>query len=131
MNIQPPKCDLQFLRWFCREDFLDEIEGDLIEVFELRFQENLKKANRSFWWQVIKHFSPSLFETNPLVKNIMLNRGMQWHKWLNSFAYQVGMDFFVFATSGVTTLVIALATISWQSLKAAVTNPVNSLRSEE
>jgi putative ABC transport system permease protein len=34
MKIQPPKRSLQFLRWFCREDYLDEIEGDLIELFD-------------------------------------------------------------------------------------------------
>lgn len=51
-------------------------------------------------------------------------------QWLESFAYQVGMNFYVFAVSGLIALVIALGTISWQSLKAAVANPVKSLRSE-
>jgi len=34
MNPGPPKRVLQFLRWFCREDYLEEVEGDLTEVFE-------------------------------------------------------------------------------------------------
>jgi len=33
MKLTPPKRPLQFLRWFCREDYLEEIEGDLTEVF--------------------------------------------------------------------------------------------------
>ena len=36
----PPKRALNFLRWFCREDYLDEIEGDLIELFEMNIYEN-------------------------------------------------------------------------------------------
>ena len=49
MSHQPPKHALNFLRWFCREDYLEEIEGDLIEVFEQRSKENLRKANRYFF----------------------------------------------------------------------------------
>jgi putative ABC transport system permease protein len=29
----PPKSVLKFLRWFCREDYLDEVEGNLVEIF--------------------------------------------------------------------------------------------------
>jgi putative ABC transport system permease protein len=32
MNEKPPKHPLHFLRWFCREDYLEEIEGDLTET---------------------------------------------------------------------------------------------------
>ena len=63
MNHQPPKRALKFLRWFCREDFIDEIEGDLVEIFELHYQENPKKASRSFWWQVILHFRPDYIKS--------------------------------------------------------------------
>jgi putative ABC transport system permease protein len=44
MNISPPKKALQFLRWFCREDYLDEIEGDLTEVFIKQAENNPRKA---------------------------------------------------------------------------------------
>jgi putative ABC transport system permease protein len=33
MKVNPPQKAIQFLRWFCREDYLEEIEGDLREVF--------------------------------------------------------------------------------------------------
>lgn len=53
MDRQPPKRALQFLRWFCREDYLEDIEGDLIEVFEQQYEHDPRRARRSFAWQVI------------------------------------------------------------------------------
>ena len=52
----PPKYPLRFLRWFCKPDYLDEIEGDLIELFELRSEKSTNKARRSFYWDVLKSF---------------------------------------------------------------------------
>jgi putative ABC transport system permease protein len=63
MNLQPPKYPLRFLRWFCREDYLDEIEGDLIELFEKRAEESPTKAKRRFVWDVVKSFRPVNFKT--------------------------------------------------------------------
>lgn len=51
-------------------------------------------------------------------------------KWLQGFAFRTGISWWVFAISAGTTLAIALITISFQSIKAALTNPVKSLRSE-
>lgn len=34
MKKPPPKYALDFLRWFCREDYIEEIEGDLIELLQ-------------------------------------------------------------------------------------------------
>ncbi|CAD5274407.1 MULTISPECIES: ABC transporter permease [unclassified Imperialibacter] len=55
-SVQPPKYPLRFLRWFCREDYLDEIEGDLIELFEKRVEKSPKMARRRFVWDVVKSF---------------------------------------------------------------------------
>ena len=52
------------------------------------------------------------------------------NKWLSGFAYNAGIEWWVFAASGLIALVIAWLTVSWQSIKAALTNPVNSLKSE-
>lgn len=52
------------------------------------------------------------------------------HKWLQSYAYRIGIQWWVFVTAGVLAIVIAFITISFQSIKAALTNPVKSLRSE-
>ncbi len=51
-------------------------------------------------------------------------------KWLQDFAYRVNISWWVFALAGFTAIFIALLTVSFQALKAAVANPVKSLRSE-
>ncbi|WOK07541.1 ABC transporter permease [Imperialibacter roseus] len=56
MSSSPPKYPLRFLRWFCREDYLDEIEGDLVELFEKRAEGSPEKAKRRFVWDVVKSF---------------------------------------------------------------------------
>jgi putative ABC transport system permease protein len=50
--------------------------------------------------------------------------------WLKDFAYRTNISWWVYAIAGVLALVIALGTISFQAIKAAVANPVKSLRTE-
>ena len=50
--------------------------------------------------------------------------------WLADFAYKIDVGISIFAWAGFTAIVIALLTVSWQSIKAAIANPVDSLRSE-
>jgi putative ABC transport system permease protein len=52
------------------------------------------------------------------------------NKWLDGFAYRVEIQLWVFALAGLVALSIALFTISFQSIKSALMNPVTSLRSE-
>ncbi|MGZ3752763.1 MAG: ABC transporter permease [Mucilaginibacter sp.] len=52
------------------------------------------------------------------------------NKWLMEFAYRIDMQWWVFAVAGLTAIIVAFVTISFQSLKAALANPVKSLRSE-
>jgi len=52
------------------------------------------------------------------------------HKWLNDFAYRVDIGWWVFIVAGVVAMLIALFTVSFQSIKAALANPVKSLRTE-
>jgi putative ABC transport system permease protein len=51
-------------------------------------------------------------------------------KWLQGFAYRVNISWWVFVLSAIIAILIALITISFQAIKAAVANPVESLRSE-
>jgi len=51
-------------------------------------------------------------------------------KWLQDFAYPTDVSWWIFGLATGTTVIIALATVSFQSLKAALMNPVKSLRSE-
>ncbi len=50
--------------------------------------------------------------------------------WLQSFAYRVSIQLWMFAAAGAAAIVIALATVSFQAIKAALANPVKSLRTE-
>ncbi len=52
------------------------------------------------------------------------------NKWLEDFAYRINISWWVFAISGIIAIVIAFATISFQAIKAALANPVKSLRTE-
>jgi putative ABC transport system permease protein len=52
------------------------------------------------------------------------------NKWLQDFAYQVNLSWWIFAIAGVLVIAIAFATISFQSVKAALVNPVKSLKAE-
>ena len=51
-------------------------------------------------------------------------------KWLQSFAYRINISWWMFAVAGIAALFIALITVSFQAIKAAVANPVKSLRTE-
>jgi putative ABC transport system permease protein len=52
------------------------------------------------------------------------------NKWLQDFAYRINMGWWIFLAAGVIALVIALVTVSSQAIKAALANPVKSLRTE-
>ncbi len=52
------------------------------------------------------------------------------NKWLQGFAYRINISWWMFVVAGLFAVVIALITISFQAIKAAVANPVKSLRSE-
>ncbi|GAB3758287.1 ABC transporter permease [Spirosoma pomorum] len=52
------------------------------------------------------------------------------HRWLQDFAYRVDISWWVFGLAGLLAIGIALLTVSFQSIKAALLNPVKSLRSE-
>lgn len=54
----PPGTALRFLRWFCREDYLEEIEGDLTELFEKQSEQSPRRAKWAFFWQVLRYFRP-------------------------------------------------------------------------
>jgi putative ABC transport system permease protein len=51
-------------------------------------------------------------------------------KWLQDFAYRINISWWIFALAGGIALVIALATVSYQAIKAATANPVKALRTE-
>ena len=70
-------------------------------------------------------------------KWVLLANGIAWpaayffmDRWLKNFAFRIDMGVWIFVLSGVLVLLVALLTVSYQSIKAAVANPVDSLRYE-
>lgn len=64
---------------------------------------------------------------------LLITSPMSWwlmHNWLQNFAYRISIPLWIFIISGLTAVAIALLTISFQSVKAAIANPVKNLRSE-
>lgn len=69
----------------------------------------------------------------PVVIAILIAFPVSWYamnSWLQDFAYKIDISYWMFALAGLLTLGIALLTVSFQSIKAALINPVKSLRSE-
>lgn len=64
---------------------------------------------------------------------ILIASPLAWlamEKWLGSFPYRIQISWVIFLASGLLAIVIALLTVSYQAIKAAIANPVDSLRSE-
>ncbi|MEQ1588714.1 MAG: FtsX-like permease family protein, partial [Cyclobacteriaceae bacterium] len=64
---------------------------------------------------------------------LVISVPLAWYmmnQWLSSFAYHVPLSFTIFIYAGASALLIALITVSFESIKAASANPVNSLRTE-
>ena len=59
-DISPPKILLHFLRWFCDPGLLEDVEGDLLELFNNRSQLNERKAKFLFAIDVILLFRPGI-----------------------------------------------------------------------
>ena len=71
--------------------------------------------------------------TRPILIATAIAVPVAWYamsQWLSGFAYHVSVEWTVFAIAFISALVIAWVTVSFESIKAATTNPVNSLRSE-
>jgi putative ABC transport system permease protein len=52
------------------------------------------------------------------------------HKWLQNYAYRTTINWWIFGLCGMAMILIALLTLSFQTIKSAITNPVKSLRTE-
>ena len=52
------------------------------------------------------------------------------NQWLQGYVYRINISWWLIAVGGVAAIIIALATISFQAIKAAIANPVKNLRSE-
>src|SRR6478735_6726259 len=65
--------------------------------------------------------------------SLVISMPLVWmaaNRWLQNYPYRIEMSWWLFASTGILVLLIALFTVSFQSIKAAVANPVKSLRTE-
>ncbi|HEX3164972.1 MAG TPA: FtsX-like permease family protein, partial [Chitinophagaceae bacterium] len=64
---------------------------------------------------------------------LLIASPLSWYfmnKWLQNYAYQVHIGWWVFVATGAATILIAVGVISFQTIKAAIANPIKSLRTE-
>src|SRR5678809_1732242 len=65
--------------------------------------------------------------------SIVIAAPLAWlgiHKWLQDFAYRIHIGWAAFITAAVSAILIAMITVSFQAIKAAIANPAKSLRTE-
>lgn len=79
MIKEPPKRAIRFLRWFCREDYLEEIEGNLIELYEKECDASAEQAKRKLYWNVLLHFRPEY------LRSLKVNHLNQFSMYKNYF----------------------------------------------
>ncbi len=68
-----------------------------------------------------------------IIISVVIATPVTWyllHKWLENFAYKTSLSWWIFVLAGLLALGIALLTVSWQSWRAAMRNPVEALRYE-
>ena len=94
---------------------------------EIGIRKVLGASGREIVLLLSKEFSKWVFAANiiawPLAYYIM-------NRWLGNFAYRIGVKWDIFIFSGIITAIIALFTVSFHSIKAANSNPVNALKYE-
>lgn len=105
MEKHPPKIALGFLRWFCRSDYLEEVEGDLIELFENQYEKSPAKARVGFALSTLRYFRPAFIKSFKLINesniSVMLKSDLKisWRSLkresfftaLNTFGLAVGI----------------------------------------
>ncbi|WP_121355030.1 ABC transporter permease [Flavisolibacter nicotianae] len=68
-----------------------------------------------------------------VIVSILIASPIAWwamYKWLQDYPYRVEIRWWVFVAAGLTSILIAIGTVSYQSVRAAIANPVKNLRSE-
>lgn len=71
--------------------------------------------------------------TKLVLISIVIAIPVSWYlmtQWMSDYAYSSGIEWWIFAVAGLGAILIAWLTVSWQSIKAALMNPVKSLKSE-
>ncbi|MFN3997562.1 ABC transporter permease [Algoriphagus sp.] len=91
----------------------------------------IRKVLGSSEWKIIKLLSADFAKMVSVA--IVIALPLSYYitsNWLDNFAYKIDLQWWYFVGAGALTMLIALLTVSFQSIKAALANPVNSLKSE-
>ncbi|MEP0984855.1 FtsX-like permease family protein [Ekhidna sp.] len=90
-SIKPPQLPLRFFRWFCDPDLKEDLEGDLIELFERRAIKNERKAHSLFFLDVLRMLRPGIiknFEAHKNLNNYAMLRNYLISAWRNLMKYK-------------------------------------------
>ena len=103
----------------------------LLSVHNKTKEIGVRKVNGAKAWEIVYLLNAKYIKL--IVTAFIIASPIAWytmHKWLQNFAYQTEINWWIFALAGLITLGIALLTVSWQSWRAAARNPVEALRYE-
>lgn len=91
----------------------------------------VRKINGASEFQVVKLINRNMI-IQVFIGFIIASPFAYWivDKWLSNFAYRINVQLWVFPLAGIFVLLVALVAVSWQSYNAAISNPVESLKSE-
>ncbi len=106
--------------------------GLVIFSAEQRIREmGIRKVLGASLTQIIALFSTDFLKL--VLVAFVIAAPLAWYvmsAWLQGFAYRISLSWWIFAVAGMASLAIALLTVSYQAVRAAMTNPVKSLRAE-
>jgi putative ABC transport system permease protein len=91
----------------------------------------IRKVMGASAWQIFSLLSKDFLRL--ILLAFIISTPIAWYamsRWLEDFAYRIDIDWWVFAIAGLVALLIAWLTVSFQSIKAALDNPIKSLRNE-
>ena len=106
--------------------------GLSVFVIQRRFKEiGIRKVLGSTVTGIVKLLSWEFLK--PVLFACLIAFPISWwamNKWLNDFAYRINMSWWMLLAAGLFSVIIALVTVGFQSIKAAVANPTTNLRTE-
>jgi putative ABC transport system permease protein len=101
-------------------------------MIEQRMKEiGVRKSLGASVQSIVKMLSKDFIKL--VLVSIVIASPIAWYamnNWLKDFAYHISIEWWVFVLTGLLAIIIALLTVSYQSIRAALMNPVKSLRSE-
>lgn len=103
----------------------------MISITKRRKEIGLRKVNGAATIEVLLMLNADFLKW-VLISMVIAVPATVWllNKWLERFAYKTELNWWIFALAGLSAVVIAILTVSWQSWRAATRNPVDTLRYE-